>query len=91
MLILPETAPNDAGVLAEKLRGAFADLCCDPPAPTSFPIRASFGIAAYPDDGPGANELIAAADARLYSSKRRGGDAVTCGGDREVERIAAVG
>ena len=42
-----------------------------------IPIRASFGIASYPDDVPDANGLIALADANLYASKRRGGDAVT--------------
>ncbi len=45
-----------------------------------IPICASFGIAAYPEDVPDANGLVALADANLYASKRRGGDAVTGSG-----------
>jgi diguanylate cyclase (GGDEF)-like protein len=34
-------------------------------------VRASHGIARSPDDGPTRDELVAAADARLYEAKRR--------------------
>jgi diguanylate cyclase (GGDEF)-like protein/putative nucleotidyltransferase with HDIG domain len=77
LLILPQTASAEAGALAEKLRSALVETACVTPSGERIPIQASFGIAAYPQDGRNASELVAAADANLYVSKRRGGDAVT--------------
>ena len=77
LLILPETAPAEAGAAADKLRSALSEAPYVTPTGNQIPIHASFGIAAYPQDGRNANELVAAADANLYASKRRGGDAVT--------------
>jgi diguanylate cyclase (GGDEF)-like protein/putative nucleotidyltransferase with HDIG domain len=77
LLVLPETSPAEAGVLAEKLRSALVETACVTPSGERIPIQASFGIAAYPQDGRNASELVAVADAHLYTSKRRGGDTVT--------------
>ena len=81
MLILPETAPNEAVPLAEKLRLVPGRQVCAaiPSGPSSFPIHASFGIAAYPNDAGDAETLIAGGQPELYVSKRRGGDCVTGG------------
>lgn len=84
LLILPETAPAEAGALAEKLRSALSEMPYVTPAGEQIPIRASFGIAAYPRDGYEVDALVATADANLYASKRRGGDAVT--GAEEEQR-----
>jgi diguanylate cyclase (GGDEF)-like protein/putative nucleotidyltransferase with HDIG domain len=77
LLILPEAGPLEAAALAEKLRAALAENPYVTPAGEQIPLCASFGIAAYPEDGRDPNELVAVADANLYASKRRGGDAVT--------------
>jgi diguanylate cyclase (GGDEF)-like protein/putative nucleotidyltransferase with HDIG domain len=77
LLVLPETSAEEAGLLAEKLRAALREDPYVTAAGERIPIHASFGIASYPDDVPDANGLIALADANLYASKRRGGDAVT--------------
>jgi diguanylate cyclase (GGDEF)-like protein len=82
LLVLPETSADEAGRLAEKLRLALGEEPYVTAAGERIPIRASFGIAAYPEDVPDANGLVALADANLYASKRRGGDAVT-GSDEE--------
>ncbi len=70
--------------MAEKLRAALAETPYVTPAGEQIPIHASFGIAAYPQDGRDSNELVAVADANLYASKRRGGDAVTGGEEAET-------
>ncbi len=84
LLVLPETSADEAGRLAEKLRAALGEEPYVTATGERIPIRASFGIAAYPEDVPDANGLIALADANLYASKRRGGDAVT---GSEEERL----
>jgi diguanylate cyclase (GGDEF)-like protein len=77
LLVLPETTAAEAGLFAEKLRAALVANPYVTTAGEQIPIRASFGIAAYPEDVPDANGLVALADANLYASKRRGGDAIT--------------
>ena len=84
LLVMPETVAAEAGALAESLRAALAERPYLTPAGEQIPIRASFGIAAYPDDVPDANGLVALADANLYASKRRGGDAVTGSGEERL-------
>jgi diguanylate cyclase (GGDEF)-like protein len=81
LLVLPETSPVEAAVLADKLRAALAGKPCASPAGEPFYVRASFGIAAFPQDARDVNQLVALADANLYASKRRGGDAVSGGED----------
>jgi len=78
MLVLPETAAGDAVLLASKLRDELAEHPYLTPDGEQVPVRASFGIAAYPEDGRDTVGLIAAADANLYASKRRGGNSVSC-------------
>ncbi len=77
VLVLPETTPREAEVLIEELRSLLSAAPFVSPAGDRIPIRASIGIAGYPEDGRDVNDLMLAADARLYASKRRGGDTVT--------------
>jgi diguanylate cyclase (GGDEF)-like protein len=77
LLILPETAFPEAAALTEKLRAALVDEPFVTAEGERIPIRLSFGIAAYPEDGREASELVAVADADLYASKRRGAGAIT--------------
>jgi diguanylate cyclase (GGDEF)-like protein len=71
VVLLSDTDPEGAHVVAEKLRGDIANLAvgaADRPARTS----ASIGLVSYPDDGTTAESLIADVDKAMYESKRRG-------------------
>jgi diguanylate cyclase (GGDEF)-like protein len=66
-LLLPATGPAAAADLAERVRGSVEAS----PLPDGNLMTVSLGVAS--DDGRGAAEtLVATADARLYTAKRRG-------------------
>ncbi len=69
--LLPETDPSGAFVVAEKIRQTVSELPVEADGDT---IRASIsvGVVSYPDDGLTADELMIAADAAMYASKRLG-------------------
>jgi diguanylate cyclase (GGDEF)-like protein len=81
ILILPETYRAGARTLADHLRSALNSLPYLAPDGASIPLRMSFGVASFPEDGQDAASLIAIADANLYESKRWGGDTVTVRSD----------
>jgi diguanylate cyclase (GGDEF)-like protein len=71
VVLLPETDPTGAYVLAEKVRIGVTDLHI----PVSgSPINASIsvGVVSYPDDGRTSDELLISADQAMYASKRAG-------------------
>ena len=77
VVLLPETDPTGAFVLAEKIRlgvNARWPSTCRPGSPQP---SLSIGVVAYPDDGRTADELIISADGAMYASKRAGKDRVT--------------
>ena len=78
LLVLPETSAEEAGRLAEKLRAALREqpfvTAAGEQVPQSVPASGSPPI---PKMYPTPTGSIALADANLYASKRRGGDAVT--------------
>jgi diguanylate cyclase (GGDEF)-like protein len=82
VVLLPETDPSGAYVLAEKVRLGVADLSVDV---NGMPIRPSMsvGVVAYPDDGRTSDELTISADQAMYASKR--------GGKNRVMGLAVVG
>jgi diguanylate cyclase (GGDEF)-like protein/putative nucleotidyltransferase with HDIG domain len=86
LLVLPETTAAEAGALVEKLRAALARTPYLTAAGERIPLYASIGIARYAHDGRTVNELVVAADANMYASKRRGGDAVTGAAEAESPR-----
>lgn len=53
-----------------------------------FALSASIGVAVYPDDGRGREELLASADAAMYVAKGAGGSRVRF---RDVSRNGTVG
>jgi len=71
LCILPETDQDGAGQFAERLREM---LVAQPLqlGQSQVHITASFGYAAYPNDGETADTLLAAADAALYQAKYTG-------------------
>jgi diguanylate cyclase (GGDEF)-like protein/putative nucleotidyltransferase with HDIG domain len=72
-LLLPETPPEEALEIAERIRRAVAEREFDVET-SSEPIRAtvSIGVAGYPKDGTDANELIHQADLAVYRAKLQG-------------------
>ncbi len=73
VILMPETDVEQGRPLAEKLRGA---LCADALLRDKN-ITASFGIATFPVHGATPQELIQVADASMYLSKHKGGNAVS--------------
>jgi diguanylate cyclase (GGDEF)-like protein len=76
VVLLPETDPTGAYVLAEKIRIGVNAMPIELPAAAPRPSL-SIGVVAYPDDGRTADELIISADGAMYTSKRAGKDRVT--------------
>ncbi len=72
-ILLPETPPDQALEIAERIRRAVAERAFDVET-SSEPIRAtvSIGVAGYPKDGTDANELIHQADLAVYRAKLQG-------------------
>jgi diguanylate cyclase (GGDEF)-like protein len=76
VVLLPETDPTGAFVLAEKIRLGVADLRVDV-AGTVIQPSVSIGVVSYPDDGRTSDELMITADSSMYRSKRAGKNRVT--------------
>ena len=76
VVVLPETDPTGAYVLAEKIRLGVEDLEVSIPRADVKPSL-SIGVVSYPGDGRTADELMIAADAAMYRSKRAGKNRVT--------------
>jgi diguanylate cyclase (GGDEF)-like protein/putative nucleotidyltransferase with HDIG domain len=72
-ILLPETAPEQALEIAERIRQTVAETRFDVET-SSEPIRAtvSLGVAGYPKHGADANELIHQADLAVYRAKLQG-------------------
>jgi diguanylate cyclase (GGDEF)-like protein len=76
VVLLPETDPTGAFVLAEKIRIGVNELDLELPDDAVRPSL-SVGVVAYPDDGLTADELMISADRAMYTSKRAGKNRVT--------------
>jgi diguanylate cyclase (GGDEF)-like protein len=76
VVLLPETDPTGAFVLAEKIRIGVNAMSLEMPGGAPRPSL-SIGVVAYPEDGRTADELIISADGAMYISKRGGKDRVT--------------
>jgi diguanylate cyclase (GGDEF)-like protein/putative nucleotidyltransferase with HDIG domain len=72
-ILLPETPPEQALEIAERIRKAVSETSFDVET-SSEPIHAtvSIGVAGYPKDGADANELIHQADLAVYRAKLQG-------------------
>jgi diguanylate cyclase (GGDEF)-like protein len=76
VVLLPETDPTGAYVLAEKIRLGVADLRVDV-AGSMIQPSISIGVVSYPEDGRTSDELMITADNSMYRSKRAGKNRVT--------------
>jgi diguanylate cyclase (GGDEF)-like protein/putative nucleotidyltransferase with HDIG domain len=72
-ILLPETPPEKAFEIAERIRRTIAASAFDVET-SSEPIKAtvSIGVAGFPRDGADANELIHQADLAVYRAKLQG-------------------
>ena len=68
MAILPQTCAADAHEVAERMRGAIA---------AAGQVTATFGIAAFPQEGHEIEALLAVADRALEQGRLRGGNCVS--------------
>jgi putative nucleotidyltransferase with HDIG domain len=69
---MPETNPEQAEILAERLRAALeADHFL-----RAHGVTASFGIATFPDHGPTQGEIVSLADSGMYLAKHHSGNCV---------------
>ncbi|MFC2035971.1 diguanylate cyclase [Chloroflexota bacterium] len=73
-ILLPNTLIDAAYQAAERVRKQTASKVLNGYIPTTI----SLGLASWPANGTGADELIAAADAALYEAKRSGGNSSHC-------------
>jgi len=73
-ILLPNTPINAANQVAERIRKQVASKV----TAGNISVTASLGLASWPANGMGANEVIAAADAALYQAKRTGGNRSEC-------------
>ncbi|HEY2630971.1 MAG TPA: diguanylate cyclase [Solirubrobacteraceae bacterium] len=67
-MVLPDTDPEEAFALAERLRGTVHEEF----ATDLTPVTISFGLAIYPQHGETAASLLHAADEALYAAKESG-------------------
>jgi diguanylate cyclase (GGDEF)-like protein/putative nucleotidyltransferase with HDIG domain len=72
VVILPQTAMDDAYVVAERVREHVAREM----EKRAIPVNCSIGLASYPADGVVADELVDVADTALYHAKRTGGNRI---------------
>jgi diguanylate cyclase (GGDEF)-like protein len=71
VVLLPETDPTGAYVLAEKVRIDVTELGI-PVSGRLIEASISVGVVSYPDDGRTSDELLISADQAMYASKRGG-------------------
>lgn len=73
VVILPEASAEDAADTVRRLDCLVRDYASRLPGLVSVGFGASFGSATFPEDGRDMKGLLAAADARMYRSKREHG------------------
>jgi diguanylate cyclase (GGDEF)-like protein/putative nucleotidyltransferase with HDIG domain len=72
VVILPETARDNAHVVAERIREHIAREM----EKKAITVTCSIGLASYPSDGVVGRELVDVADTALYYAKRTGGNRI---------------
>jgi diguanylate cyclase (GGDEF)-like protein len=98
VVLLPETDPTGAFVVAEKLRQTVSEIRLNANGRV-MRTTVSVGIVSYPDDGTTSEQLMMTADAAMYESKHRGRNLVvgpsvrsrTRGATRKGEAVEVSG
>jgi diguanylate cyclase (GGDEF)-like protein len=71
VVLLPETDPTGAFVVAEKIRQGVASMRTVERA-GPVPVSVSIGLVAWPDDGTTLDQLMDGVDEAMYAAKQRG-------------------
>ena len=88
VVLLAETEPSGAFVVAEKLRSDIAGLALRVDD-RSMQTSVSIGLVAYGEDGATIDTLIRSADAAMYEAKRRGKNQIV-GYATQTERVVTA-
>ncbi|HEU4949060.1 MAG TPA: GGDEF domain-containing protein [Kribbella sp.] len=101
VITLPGSDLDDATVTADRLRSAvaaspLAAMCAgvlDDPGldPDTFRLTVSIGVAVYPADGSGVDDLLLRADRAMYAAKAAGRDKVRLAADCLSADLARLG
>jgi len=75
-VILPQTGPEGAAIIAERIRQKIAETIFLASYGLNVRITASLGIASFPDHGRTKDDLLARADQAMYLVKGRGKNGV---------------
>jgi two-component system cell cycle response regulator len=74
--VLPETPRDGARVVADKILSVIRHRPFVEDGDGGVPLTVSIGVAAFPEDGSTADELVRAADLAMYRAKEAGRDRV---------------
>ena len=83
ILLMPETSAEQARILSERIRLWIAT----DPFLNERHITGSFGVAAFPQHGSSAEDLIRIADSGMYISKKAGGNKVSVAEEINDDRV----
>ncbi|HVI90921.1 MAG TPA: diguanylate cyclase [Dongiaceae bacterium] len=90
ILVLPGNTVEEAGSLAERIRGAAEEIEINHKNAPLGKITVSLGIAAFPQSGATVTEVLNAADQALYQAKRNGRNQSAMAPDAERKSEAAA-
>ncbi|MGF1664080.1 MAG: diguanylate cyclase, partial [Kineosporiaceae bacterium] len=83
-LVLPETSPEGAEVVARRVLAAVSGEPFVAPGGPPLHVTVSVGVAAFPEHGRTGGEVMRAADRALYAAKRTGRDKVVVASGTEA-------
>lgn len=86
LVLLPSTVPEDAVIVADRIRSQVARITTEKVNNPTI----SIGIASFPSHGATVDELIEEADKALYKAKRDGGNQVVTVEDVEFGELSTV-
>lgn len=86
-VLLPDTGPEAALEVAEKVRGEIARF----KIPDGKRLSASIGVASYPENAADAQALFLRADEALYGAKETGRDCCVLSAAKESKPLSPVG
>ena len=90
VVLMPDTDEGEAETVAQRAEAAVGDLRHPMPDDSAVQVTCSVGLALHPRDGRSGKELLRAADARMYHSKRARSPRGRRAGDREISRTGAA-
>ncbi|MGZ8157784.1 MAG: putative bifunctional diguanylate cyclase/phosphodiesterase [Methylobacter sp.] len=86
-IILTETGPNGARVVAENIGRALREMAITSMQGSQFHLTVSIGVSSYPADGQSIDNLLEGVDVAMYKAKDMGKDSV-CAFDATEARVS---